>query len=305
MINFPINISDRLPAAKILTEENIFFLKQTRAKHQDIRPLKILILNLMPDKITTETQLLRLLGNTPLQIEITLIHPENHNSKNTSKDHLVAFYKKFSDVQNEKFDGLIITGAPVEQLEFESVDYWQELTKIMQWSKTNVTSTIHICWAAQAGLYYHYGIKKYKLNKKVFGVFKHTKPNKHFKLLRGFDDNYFVPHSRHTEIRKKDILKIKELKIISESKESGVYIIKTDKCKQIFMTGHIEYDFDTLEKEYKRDLKKGVKIKIPINYYPDNNPKNRPIVLWRAHAHLLFNNWLNYYVYQETPYNIK
>ncbi|MDD4251503.1 MAG: homoserine O-succinyltransferase, partial [Candidatus ainarchaeum sp.] len=239
------------------------------------------------------------------QIEITLIHPKSHTSKNTSKEHLITFYKTFSELKNEKFDGLIITGAPVEHMNFEEVDYWKELTQIMEWSKTNVTSTMHICWAAQAGLYYHYGIKKFDLEEKLFGIFKHIKPKKPYKLLRGFDDTYFVPHSRHTTIRKKDIIKIKELEIISESKESGIYLIKTNKCKQIFLTGHIEYDADSLKEEYLRDLKKGLKIKIPFNYYPKNNIENEPLVLWRAHAHLLFNNWLNYYVYQETPFELK
>jgi homoserine O-succinyltransferase/O-acetyltransferase len=287
-----------------LEEENIFFLREKKALHQDIRPLKILILNLMPDKITTESQLLRLIGNTPIQIEITLMHPKNHESKNTSKNHLVAFYKHFDDIKEEKFDGMIITGAPVENLEFEEVDYWEELKEIMEWTKKNVTSTIHICWSAQAGLYYHFGIKKYPLKEKMFGIFEHSKPNRHFKLLRGFDDYYYVPHSRNTEIRRKDIKKMKGLEIISESKESGVYIVKTKKCKQVFVTGHSEYDADTLKKEFQRDLKKGIKISIPKNYFPDNDPTKKPIVLWRSHAHLLFSNWLNYYVYQETSYEL-
>lgn len=258
----------------------------------------------MPDKITTETQLLRLLGNNIIQIEITLIKPKNHSSKNTSREHLVSFYKNFDDIKKEKFDGMIITGAPLEQLDFEEIDYWEELTEIMDWCKKNVTSTIFICWAAQASLYHYYKIKKYFLEKKMFGVFKHYKPNKPYKLLRGFDHVYYVPHSRNTTIRKKDILKQKELEIISKSEESGIYIIKTKNCRQIFVTGHSEYDFDTLKKEYFRDLKKGLEINIPKNYFPNDDIKKKPIVLWRSNAHLLFNNWLNYYVYQEIPYQV-
>ncbi len=301
----PINIPDRLPAAKVLEEENIFFLRQKRAMSQDIRPLEILILNLMPDRITTETQILRLIGNTPIQTEVTLIHPKTYTCKHTAKDHLVTFYKYFDDIKKRKFDGLIITGAPVENLEFEEVNYWEELKEIMEWSKTNVTSTLHICWAAQAGLYYHYGIKKYSLKEKMFGVFEHKKPDHPFKLLRGFDDIYYVPHSRHTEVRKEDIKKVKNLEIISESKESGVYIVKSNGGKQIFITGHSEYDPFTLKKEYDRDIGNGLKIKVPKNYYPNDNPLEKPIVRWRAHSHLLFANWMNYYVYQETPFELE
>jgi len=301
----PINISDRLPAAKVLEEENIFFLRQRKAIKQDIRPLEILIMNLMPDRITTETQLLRLLGNTPIQTEITLIHPKTHTCKHTAKDHLINFYKTFDDIKDQKFDGLIITGAPVENLDFEKVDYWEELTELMDWSKKNVTSTIHICWAAQAGLYHHYGIKKYPLKEKVFGVFEHKRPNHHYRLLRGFDDVYYVPHSRHTEVRKSEIKKVADLEIISESEESGVYIVKTKNGKQIFITGHSEYDPFTLKKEYERDVAKGLKISVPKSYFPGDDPKKIPLVKWRAHAHLLFANWMNYYVYQQTDFELE
>jgi len=300
----PINISDRLPAAKVLDEENIFFLRQKKAMRQDVRPLEILIMNLMPDRVTTETQLLRLVGNTPIQTEITLIHPKTHTCKHTEKDHLITFYKHFDDVKNRKFDGLIITGAPVENMEFEEVDYWNELKEVMDWSKKNVTSTMHICWAAQAGLYHHFGIKKHKLNEKMFGVFEHKKPDFPYKLLRGFDDTYFVPHSRYTEVRRSDISKVKNLEIISESKESGVYIVKTKWGKQIFVTGHSEYDPTTLKNEYDRDIKKGLKVSVPRNYYPNDDPTKKPIVKWRSHAHLLFANWMNYYVYQQTAFDL-
>jgi len=300
----PINISDRLPAAKVLDEENIFFLRQKKAMRQDVRPLEILIMNLMPDRVTTETQLLRLVGNTPIQTEITLIHPKTHACKHTEKDHLITFYKHFDDVKNRKFDGLIITGAPVENMEFEEVDYWNELKEVMDWSKKNVTSTMHICWAAQAGLYHHFGIKKHKLNEKMFGVFEHKKPDFPYKLLRGFDDTYFVPHSRYTEVRRSDISKVKNLEIISESKESGVYIVKTKWGKQIFVTGHSEYDPTTLKNEYDRDIKKGLKVSVPRNYYPNDDPTKKPIVKWRSHAHLLFANWMNYYVYQQTAFDL-
>ena len=300
----PINIPDRLPAAKVLDEENIFFLRQKKAMRQDVRPLEILIMNLMPDRVTTETQLLRLVGNTPIQTEITLIHPKTHTCKHTEKDHLITFYKHFDDVKNRKFDGLIITGAPVENMEFEEVDYWNELKEVMDWSKKNVTSTLHICWAAQAGLYHHFGIEKHKLNEKMFGVFEHKKPDFPYKLLRGFDDTYFVPHSRYTEVRRSDISKVKNLEIISESKESGVYIVKTKWGKQIFVTGHSEYDPTTLKNEYDRDIKKGLKVSVPRNYYPNDDPTKKPIVKWRSHAHLLFANWMNYYVYQQTAFDL-
>jgi len=289
-----------LPAVRVLEKENIFFLRQKRALHQDIRPLEILIMNLMPDKITTETQLLRLLGNTPIQTEITLIHPKTHVSKHTPKEHLISFYKTFDEIKHKKFDGLIITGAPVEMMDFEKVDYWEELTQLMEWSKKNVISTLHICWGAQAGLYYHCGIKKYKLKKKMFGVFEHKKSKKSYKLLRGFDDVYYVPHSRWTTIRKKDVQKVRSLEIISESKKSGIYIVKTNNGKQIFITGHSEYDLLTLNKEYMRDIAKGINIEIPMNYFPNNNHAKKPIMEWKAHAHLLFANWINYYVYQQT-----
>ena len=301
----PINISNRLPAAKVLEEENIFFLRQKKAMAQDIRPLEILIMNLMPDRITTETQLLRLIGNTPIQTEVTLIHPKTHECKHTAKDHLLNFYKHFDDIKHKKFDGLIITGAPVENLKFEEVNYWEELKEIMKWSKKNVTSTLHICWAAQAGLYYHYGIKKYLLEEKMFGVFEHIKPKHPYRLLRGFDDTYYVPHSRHTEVRKSEITKIPNLEIISESAESGVYIVKSRGGKQFFITGHSEYDQNTLKKEYDRDVKKGMKIDVPKNYYPNNDPTKKPLVKWRAHAHLLFANWMNYYVYQQTAFDLE
>lgn len=301
----PIIISDKLPAKKVLAEENIFVLNEKLAVLQDIRPLQIAIYNLMPDKITTETQLLRLLGNTPIQIEITLLHPKTHESKNTHKEHLTSFYKHFDEVRDRKFDGLLITGAPVEHLEFEQVDYWDELKQVMDWSLHNVTSTFYICWAAQAGLYHHYKIKKYPLKEKMFGVFPHFVTKKHVRLLRGFDDVFFVPQSRHTEIRKEDILKEPRLELLSESDESGVYLLRSVDRKQFFITGHSEYDALTLKKEYERDLAKGLPIKVPKNYFPGDDPKKDPVVKWRAHAHLLFSNWMNYYVYQETPFDMK
>lgn len=300
----PIKIPDNLPAKETLNNENIFVMTEQRAIHQDIRPLRIAILNLMPTKIVTETQLLRLISNTPLQVEIELLHPKTHISKNTPTEHLVKFYKTFEDIRHEKFDGLVITGAPVEQMEFEQVTYWDELVSIMEWSKSSVYSTFHICWGAQAGLYYHYGIKKYPLKEKLFGIFKHRicKPNT--MLLRGFDEIFYAPHSRHTEIRREDVEKVSELDILSDSEEAGVYIIKTQGGRQVFVTGHSEYDRETLKYEYERDLSKGLDIKIPYNYYPDNDPSKSPKVTWRSHANLLFSNWLNYYVYQETPYDL-
>ncbi|MEK6958993.1 MAG: homoserine O-succinyltransferase [archaeon] len=301
----PINILDDLPARKVLEDENIFVITNSQAVAQDIRPLEIVIMNLMPDKITTETQLLRLLGNTPIQTHITLIYPKSHESKNTSSDHLGSFYKHFSDIKEKKFDGLIITGAPVEQMEFEEVDYWEELKEVMDWSKHNVTSTFHICWAAQAGLYYHYGVKKYPLKNKMFGVFPHTLNKKHMKILRGFDEVFYAPHSRHTEIRRKDIEHVKDIEILSESEESGVYLVGSKDGKQFFITGHSEYDPLTLKKEYDRDIAKGLSISVPKNYYPNDDPTKEPIVRWRSHANLLFCNWLNYCVYQETPYDLK
>lgn len=300
----PIKIPGNLPASKILSKENIFTITEDRAFHQDIRPLKIIILNLMPTKIETETQILRLLGNSPLQIDIVLLHPESHASKNISEDHLIKFYNIFDEIKDSKFDGMIITGAPIENVPFEQVDYWEELEKIMKWSETNVYSTLHICWGAQAGLYYHYGVQKHKLSSKIFGVFKHEITKQNVKLLSGFDDEFYVPHSRHTEIRKVDIDKIDELEILAQSKESGIYIVSAKDGRQIFITGHSEYDPLTLKKEYDRDVAKGLKINVPLNYYPGDDPSKTPIVKWRSHSNLLFANWLNYYVYQQTPYNL-
>lgn len=299
----PINIPNRLPAKDVLEKENVFLMGKNRALHQDIRPLRIGILNLMPVKIETETQLLRMLSNTPLQIEAEFIQLSSHVSKNTAKDHLKIFYKKFSEIKNQRLDGLIITGAPVEHLRFEEVDYWEELKEIMQWSEKNVISTLYICWAAQAGLYFHYGINKYPVGNKVFGVFAHKIVNKESPLMRGFDDMFIVPHSRHTEILEKDIKKIKDLQILSFSKEAGVHIVASKDGSKIFVTGHSEYDSHTLKNEYERDLKKGLKIDMPKHYFPDDNPKKLPVVNWRSHAFLLYSNWLNYYVYQTTPYN--
>lgn len=298
----PIIIPESLPAAKILADENVFVMHEDRAIHQDIRALKIVILNLMPTKIQTETQILRLLGNTPLQVDITLLHIEEHKSKNTSDEHLSSFYKTFKDIKEDKFDGMIITGAPIEHLEFEEVDYWNQLKDIMDFSVTNVTSTLHICWGAQAGLYHHFGVPKYHLPKKMFGVFPHNVLSEGVMLLRGFDNQFYVPHSRHTEVLREDIEKVPELEILSESEESGVYMAISKDGHQIFVTGHSEYDPLTLKSEYDRDVAKGLDIEVPRHYFIDDNPNNDPIVRWRAHANLLFSNWLNYYVYQETPY---
>ncbi len=300
----PLNLPDGLPAIDLLREENIFVIDQTRAEHQDIRPLKIVILNLMPLKIATETDLLRLLSNTPLQLEIDFLQIEGHIPKNTSKDHLNAFYQTFSQIKNKKFDGMIITGAPVEHLPFEEVDYWNEICEIFDWAHRNVTSTMFICWASQAGLYHHYGIPKYPLNKKMFGVFNHTVTDRKLPLFRGFDDVYKAPHSRHTELRAKDFLHTKEVKILSVSDQAGVYMAIAENGKQIFVTGHPEYSLRTLDREYKRDSEKGLPIEVPVNYFPADNPHERPILSWRSHANLLFLNWLNYYVYQETPYDL-
>ena len=300
----PIKIADKLPATSQLTKENIFVMTEMRAARQDIRPLKIAIVNLMPEKIKTETQLLRLLSNTPLQVEVDLIQMSSHISKNTSEEHLSAFYKEFSDIKSNKYDGMIITGAPVENIDFEDVDDWAELTEIMEWSKTHVTSTLHICWAAQAGLYYHYGIPKYPLNEKCSGVFLHKVRRTTAKLVRGFDNVFYAPHSRHTEVRAEDINKNNDLEILADSDDAGVYIVKTKKGRQFFVMGHSEYDSDTLKNEYVRDLGKGLNPKIPANYFTDDDPKKKPVVKWRSHAHLLFSNWLNYFVYQITPYNI-
>lgn len=298
----PLNILDNLPAVKILENENIFVMKQTRAVHQDIRPLQILIFNLMPVKITTETQILRLLSNTPLQVEITLIYTKMHLSKNTPKEHLDAFYKTFDDISIHKYDGLIITGAPIEHLEFEEVDYWEEMVRIMDWADSHVTSTMFICWASQAGLYHHYGIPKYMRDEKMFGVFQHKVHNKTNLLMRGFDDEFLAPHSRYTEVRKEDIIKVKEIEILADSDEAGIYLVASKDLKRIFVTGHSEYDPLTLNSEYERDIAKGLNIKIPKNYYQNNDPSQVPVVKWRSHANLLFSNWLNYCVYQLTPY---
>lgn len=300
----PIKIPNALPAVETLNGENIFVMTETRAITQDIRPLKLVILNLMPLKIDTETQLSRLLGNSPLQVEVELICTKSHNSKNTSKGHLQAFYKHFDDIKNKKFDGMIITGAPVEQLPFEEVDYWNELCEIMEWTKTNVHSTFHICWGAQAALYYHYGIKKYPLEKKLFGVFSHKVERKTSMLFRGFDDEFFVPHSRHTEVRREDIEKVPDLRILSSSPEAGIYAVSTDNGKQFFITGHSEYDADTLKKEYLRDKEAKLPIEIPKNYFPNDDDTKEPVCLWRSGANLIYSNWLNYYVYQTTPYDI-
>ncbi len=300
----PIKISNDLPARKTLTGENIFVMTENRALKQDIRPLKILLLNLMPKKITTETQILRLLSNSPLQTEIELIRTSTYQSKNTPEDHLLAFYKSFDDIKYNKYDGLIITGAPVEHLDFEEVDYWQELTEIMDWSQKNVTSTFHICWAAQAALYHHYGVPKHMLDKKMFGVFRHKVLRKNTKILRGFDDYFYVPHSRHTGINKDDIANIPDLSILAESREAGVYVVSSKGGKNFFVTGHSEYDAETLHEEYMRDLGKRDDVELPVNYYPGDDPSQKPIVSWRSHANLLYTNWLNYYVYQTTPYNI-
>ena len=301
----PIKIPNDLPAVKTLADENIFVMTETRAITQDIRPLKILLLNLMPKKIETETQLSRLLGNSPLQVDLELIHTKSHISKNTSAEHLFTFYKTFDDVKDKTFDGMIITGAPVENMEFEEVEYWDELCEIMEWTKTNVHSTFHICWGAQAGLYYHYGIKKYPLDKKLFGVFEHKVDYKKSILFRGFDEVFLVPHSRHTTVLAEDIKQVKDLRILSTSPEAGVYAVSTKKGKQIFITGHSEYDRDTLANEYFRDLNAGKPIDIPKNYFPNDNPKKNPVITWRSHANLLYSNWLNYFVYQTTPYDIE
>lgn len=300
----PINIPDGLPAAEILNNENIFVMNEGRASHQDIRPLSIIILNLMPNKIVTETQILRLLGNSPLQVDITLLYPETHRTKNTPEEYLIKYYDTFENIKDKKFDGMIITGAPIEQMDFEHVDFWTELVKIMDWCQHHVYSTLHICWGAQAGLYHHFGVPKYPLSAKMFGVFPHTVNQKNVGLLRGFDDIFYVPHSRNTEVRREDIEKINDLEILSESKESGVYLVATKDGRQIFVTGHSEYDPLTLKSEYFRDLSGGLPINIPQNYFPEDDPEKPPIVRWRSHSNLLFANWLNYYVYQETPFNL-
>ena len=301
----PIKIPNDLPAVKVLNDENIFVMTEARAVSQDIRPLRILLLNLMPKKIETETQLSRLLGNTPLQVELELIRTKTHQSKNTSEEHLLAFYKTFDDVRDQNFDGMIITGAPVEHLPFEEVEYWDELCTIMEWTKTHVHSTFHICWGAQAGLYYHFGVKKYPLDKKMFGIFPHKVDYRRPILLRGFDDTFMAPHSRHTEIRREDLEQIPNMKILASSEEAGIYAAMTEGGKQIFITGHSEYDALTLDSEYKRDVALGRPIELPKNYYPDDDPTREPNVCWRSHANLLYSNWLNYFVYQTTPFDIE
>ena len=300
----PIKIPNELPATRILNQENIFVITETRALTQDIRPLKILLLNLMPTKIVTETQLSRLLGNTPLQVELEFLQTATHKATHTSQTHMTSFYKVFDDIKDNKYDGMIITGAPVENMKFEEVSYWDELCTIMEWSKTHVTSTFHICWGAQAGLYYHYGIKKYPLDKKLFGVFPHKVERKSSMLFRGFDDTFMVPHSRHTTIKREDVEAVKELKILSTSAEAGIYALATNKGRQIFITGHSEYDADTLMLEYLRDKEAGLPIDIPKNYFPNDDDSKKPVVTWRSHANLIYSNWLNYYVYQTTPYDI-
>lgn len=300
----PIKISNELPARSFLEQENVFVMSEERAASQDIRPLKILILNLMPTKIATETQILRLLSNTPLQVDVELMQTVTHVSKNTSQEHLTKFYKSFDEVKNEKFDGMIVTGAPVEQMEFEEVDYWDELCSIFKWAKTNVYSTFYICWGAQAGLYYHYGLKKYPLKEKMFGIFEHQPLDLFHPLMRGIDDKFYVPHSRHTEIRMDDIAKIKELQVLSYSKESGVHLLSDMECRNFFSTGHSEYDADTLATEYFRDKNKGFDIQLPYNYFPDNDTTKKPPITWRSTGILLFTNWLNYFVYQRTPYDL-
>ncbi len=300
----PIKISNELPARTFLEQENVFVMSEERANSQDIRPLKILILNLMPTKIATETQILRLLSNTPLQVDIELMQTVTHVSKNTSQEHLTKFYKSFDEVKHEKFDGMIVTGAPVEQMEFEEVDYWDELCSIFEWAKTNVYSTFYICWGAQAGLYYHYGLKKYPLKEKMFGIFEHQPLDLYHPLMRGIDDKYYVPHSRHTEIRMEDIAKIKDLQVLSYSPVSGVHLLSDMDCRNFFSTGHSEYDADTLATEYFRDKNKGLDIQIPYNYFPDNDTTKKPPITWRSTGVLLFTNWLNYFVYQRTPYDL-
>lgn len=301
----PVNIPKTLPARAILEQENVFVMSQERAEKQDIRPLRVAILNLMPTKIQTETQLLRLLGNTSLQVEVTLLHTATHESKNTDAEHLLNHYDTFEGVRNQKFDGMVITGAPVETLPFDDVDYWPELRKIMDWADTNVYSTFYVCWGAQAGLYHRYGVPKYALPKKMFGVFEHNNLAPTEKLMRGFDDIFLAPHSRHTEIRREDLERVPEIQILSESQDAGIYMVGTRDGRHIFITGHSEYDPLTLKAEYDRDVKKGLPINIPRNYFPNDDPSKPPQVRWRGHASLLFANWLNYYVYQVTPFDVQ
>lgn len=300
----PVNINDALPAKALLEAENVFVMSRSRAEAQDIRPLKILLLNLMPLKLVTESQLLRVLSNSPLQVEVELMMANSHEHRNTPQEHLLTFYKTFEDIKDRYFDGMIITGAPIEMLDFEQVNYWKELCTIMDWSKKHVTSTFHICWGAQAGLYYHYGIKKYELPNKMFGVFQHNVLLPKEPLLRGFDDVFYAPHSRHTEVRESEISAHKELLLLSSSPEAGAYLAISEDRRQIFVTGHSEYDPTTLGEEYWRDINKGMEISVPKHYYPNNDPEKKPMVTWRSHAHLLYSNWLNYYVYQSTPYTL-
>ncbi len=300
----PIKIDNQLPAHRTLESENIFVMTEDRALTQDIRPLRILLLNLMPTKVETETQLLRLLSNTPLQVEVELLQTSTHTSKNTSAEHMLKFYKTFDQIEQEKFDGMIITGAPVEHLDFEDVDYWPELCTIMEWSKTHVYSTFHICWGAQAALYYHYGVPKVPLPEKMFGVFPHRPLDLYHPLMRGFDDEYFVPHSRHTETRASDIALVKDLQILSYSDVAGVHLLSDMECRNFYATGHSEYDRDTLAREYFRDVEKGLPIKVPYGYFPDDDPTKTPLIKWRGTGSLLFANWLNYFVYQRTPYDL-
>ena len=301
----PIRIPDSLPARAVLESENIFVMTEFRAMHQDIRPLNVLILNLMPTKIVTETQLLRKLSNSPLQVHVELLQTASHTSQNTDADHLSSFYTTFNQIKDKRYDGMIITGAPVENLDFADVDYWDELCQIMEWTKTHVHSTLHICWGAQAGLYYHYGIPKYSLDKKLFGVFPHKALKVQSPLFRGFDDEFFVPHSRYTENRAEDILARPELELLSVSPQAGVFAAKSEDNRRFFITGHPEYDPDTLANEYFRDVNKGLDIQVPDNYFPDNDPKKAPVVHWRSAAQLFYSNWLNYYVYQTTPYDLR
>ena len=301
----PIKIQNALPAIKILESENIFVMQEDRATTQDIRPLKIVIVNLMPTKVTTETQLMRLLGNSPLQVEVELLQMASHRSKNTSEEHLTKFYKTFDEIRDERFDGMIVTGAPVELMEFEEVDYWDELCEVFEWAKKNVYSTLFICWGAQAGLYYRYGIKKHKLSRKLFGIYNHMILNPKHPLTRGFDDYFLVPHSRYTGVRSEDVEAVPELEILATSKKAGAAIICSKNGREVYLLGHCEYDYDTLAKEYYRDVAKGLKIQMPYNYFPDNNINRKPIMTWRSHASNLYSNWLNYYLYQQTPYDLE
>ena len=301
----PLNLPDKLPAIEILKGENIFVIDSSRANQQDIRPLRMVVLNLMPLKITTETDLVRLLSNTPLQLEISFMKIKSHTSKNTPIEHMQTFSNDFDEMRHQKCDGVIITGAPVELMDYEEVSYWNEITEIFDWARTHVTSTFYICWAAQAGLYHHYGIPKYPLEKKKFGVYEHLALDPLHPIFRGFDDVFYVPHSRHTEVRKEDILNVPQLKLLSESEGAGVYMVEGREGREFFVTGHSEYSPFTLDVEYRRDKEKGLPIELPQNYYRDNDPTKEPLVRWRGHANLLFSNWLNYFVYQETPYNIE